>query len=43
MLNVQFERAANIDLWSGRLLDGEIMPVENPHNNAWTKFTDWLF
>ncbi|KAJ5512642.1 Amino acid/polyamine transporter I [Penicillium fimorum] len=39
----KFERAANIDLWSGRLLDGEITPVENPPNNAWTKFTDWLF
>ncbi|KAG0156045.1 hypothetical protein PDIDSM_3221 [Penicillium digitatum] len=39
----KFERAANIDLWSGRLLDGEIKPVENPHNNWWTKLTDWLF
>ena len=31
-VTVQFERAVNIGLWSGRLLDGEITPHEKPHN-----------
>ncbi|KAJ5688980.1 Proline-specific permease [Penicillium macrosclerotiorum] len=38
----KFERAATIDLWSGRLQDGEIMPHKNPHNTLWGKFIDWL-
>lgn len=42
-VTVQFERAVNIDLWSGRLLDGEITTREKPHNNPWRKFVDWLF
>lgn len=40
---LQFERAANIDLWSGRLVDGEIMPQEDKSNNPGRKFVDWLF
>jgi len=42
---LQFERAANIDLWSGRLVDGEIMPHGDPHahRSPGRKFVDWLF
>ncbi|EYE92268.1 putative amino acid permease [Aspergillus ruber CBS 135680] len=39
----KFERAANIDLWSGRLVDGEIMPQENKPSGLGRKFVDWLF
>lgn len=42
ILGLQFERAATIDLWSGRLQDGEIMPHRNPHNTVWGRFIDWL-
>ncbi|KAJ5134736.1 hypothetical protein N7448_000244 [Penicillium atrosanguineum] len=38
----QFQRAATIDLWSGRLQDGEIMPHKNPRNTLWGRFIDWL-
>ncbi|EPS34709.1 hypothetical protein PDE_09673 [Penicillium oxalicum 114-2] len=38
----QFQRAATIDLWSGRLQDGEIMPQPNPRNTVWGRFVDWL-
>lgn len=38
----QFQHAVNIDLWSGRLLDGEIMPQKNPHSTLWGRFVDWL-
>lgn len=39
---LQFQRAATIDLWSGRLQDGEIMPHKNPRNTWWGRFIDWL-
>ncbi|GLI75123.1 hypothetical protein PoHVEF18_003374 [Penicillium ochrochloron] len=38
----KFQRAATIDLWSGRLQDGEIMPHRNPRNTLWGRFVDWL-
>ncbi|CEJ60079.1 Proline-specific permease [Penicillium brasilianum] len=38
----KYQRAATIDLWSGRLQDGEIMPHRNPRNTAWGRFVDWL-
>ncbi|KAF7716441.1 Amino acid/polyamine transporter I family protein [Penicillium ucsense] len=38
----EFQRAATIDLWSGRLQDGEIMPQPNPRNTVWGRFIDWL-
>ncbi|KAJ5664993.1 uncharacterized protein N7477_007441 [Penicillium maclennaniae] len=38
----KFQRAATIDLWSGRLQDGEIMPHKNPRNTMWGRFIDWL-
>ncbi|KAJ5191804.1 Proline-specific permease [Penicillium cinerascens] len=40
--NTKFQRAAAIDLWSGRLQDGEIMPHKNPHNTLWGRFIEWL-
>ncbi|KAJ5104804.1 amino acid permease/ SLC12A domain-containing protein [Penicillium alfredii] len=39
----KFARAASIDLWSGRLQDGEIMEQKNPHQTLWRRFVDWLF
>ncbi|KAJ5907027.1 Proline-specific permease [Penicillium subrubescens] len=38
----KLQRAATIDLWSGRLQDGEIMPHRNPRNTLWGRFIDWL-
>ncbi|KAJ5177105.1 Proline-specific permease [Penicillium canariense] len=38
----KFQRSATIDLWSGRLQDGEIMPQKNPRNTLWGRFIDWL-
>ncbi|KAJ5113874.1 hypothetical protein N7456_002408 [Penicillium angulare] len=38
----KFQRAAEIDLWSGRLQDGEIQPQRNPRNTLWGRFVDWL-
>ncbi|KAJ5381803.1 Proline-specific permease [Penicillium cataractarum] len=38
----KYQRAATIDLWSGRLQDGEIMPHRNPRNTLWGRFIDWL-
>lgn len=39
---LQFKRASNIDLWSGRLQDGEIPPQKPPSNTIWGRFVDWL-
>lgn len=38
---MQFMRAHEIDLWSGRLRVGEI-PARPKSTTAWGKFTDWL-
>ncbi|KAJ5637205.1 hypothetical protein N7490_007084 [Penicillium lividum] len=38
----KFLRAHEIDLWSGRLQDGEILPQKNPRNTWWGRFIDWL-
>ncbi|KAJ5777024.1 hypothetical protein N7520_000270 [Penicillium odoratum] len=38
----KFQRAHEIDLWSGRLQDGEILPQKNPRNTWWGRFIDWL-
>lgn len=40
-ISLQYQRAATIDLWSGRLQEGEITP-RNPSNTLWGRFTDWL-
>lgn len=43
MRNVlQFVRARDMDLWSGRL-DSSKLPVPPVPQNAWEKFIDWLF
>ncbi|OQD74318.1 hypothetical protein PENDEC_c011G03061 [Penicillium decumbens] len=39
--NTKFQRAATIDLWSGRLQDGEITPGKPP-TTAWGRFVDWI-
>jgi amino acid transporter len=38
----KFLRAHEIDLWSGRLQDGEITPHKNPRNTWYGRFFDWL-
>ncbi|KAJ5947850.1 hypothetical protein N7466_000865 [Penicillium verhagenii] len=38
----KFLRSHEIDLWAGRLQDGEIMPAKNPRNTRWGRFVDWL-
>ncbi|KAJ5619167.1 hypothetical protein N7510_003151 [Penicillium lagena] len=37
----KFQRAATIDLWSGRLQEGEIIEQEYPQT-PWRRFLDWL-
>ncbi|KAJ5833579.1 hypothetical protein N7474_001890 [Penicillium riverlandense] len=37
----KFQRAATIDLWSGRLQEGEIIEKEYPQT-LWRRFLDWL-
>ncbi|KAF7591433.1 hypothetical protein BBP40_001594 [Aspergillus hancockii] len=39
----KFVRASNIDLWSGRLQEGEIVEQTSPPNTLWGRFVDWLF
>jgi amino acid transporter len=41
--NAQFIRASNIDLWSGRLQEGEIVEQTSPPHTLWGRFVDWLF
>ena len=38
----KFERASTIDLWAGRLRDGEVEEKPKP-TGVWAKFADWLF
>ncbi|KAK4939850.1 hypothetical protein LTR10_019917 [Elasticomyces elasticus] len=38
----KFARASTIDLWSGRLQEGEIYEAERP-TTWWGRFIDWLF
>ncbi|GFF45131.1 hypothetical protein CNMCM6936_006262 [Aspergillus lentulus] len=38
----KFARAANIDLWSGRLQEGEIIEKHSPMT-WWRRILDWLF
>ncbi|KAJ5908320.1 Proline-specific permease [Penicillium taxi] len=38
----KFQRAATIDLWSGRLQEGEIPPRKEHPNTFWRRFVDWL-
>ncbi|KAI1630166.1 putative amino acid permease [Exophiala viscosa] len=37
----EFARASTIDLWSGRLQEGEIEPMQPP-TTRWGRFVDWL-
>ncbi|KAJ5223473.1 hypothetical protein N7468_008015 [Penicillium chermesinum] len=39
----KIQRAATIDLWSGRLQDGEIPLQEEKPNTLWNRFVDWIF
>ncbi|KAB8068757.1 amino acid permease/ SLC12A domain-containing protein [Aspergillus leporis] len=39
----KFIRASNIDLWSGRLQEGEIVEQTSPPHTLWGRFVDWLF
>ncbi|KAJ5716454.1 hypothetical protein N7493_008365 [Penicillium malachiteum] len=38
----KFQRAHEIDLWSGRLQEGEITPRKEPPTTFWGKFVDWF-
>ncbi|KNG89288.1 putative amino acid permease [Aspergillus nomiae NRRL 13137] len=38
----KFVRAADMDLWSGRLQEGEILVQRRPPQNVWERFVDWL-
>ncbi|OJJ51805.1 hypothetical protein ASPZODRAFT_127940 [Penicilliopsis zonata CBS 506.65] len=39
----KFQRASTIDLWSGRLVEGEIVEDPNPRNTIGKRIVDWLF
>ncbi|KAB8227287.1 putative amino acid permease [Aspergillus alliaceus] len=39
----KYVRAANMDLWSGRLQEGEIVEQRKPPDTPWRRFVDWLF
>ncbi|KAI9036183.1 putative amino acid permease [Aspergillus affinis] len=39
----KFIRASNIDLWSGRLQEGEIIEHTTPPTSALGRFVNWLF
>ncbi|PIG83902.1 amino acid permease, partial [Aspergillus arachidicola] len=38
----KFARSAEIDLWSGRLQEGEILVQQRVPQNLWERFVDWL-
>lgn len=38
----KYVRSSAIDLWSGRLQEGEISPRKPPSTTLWGRFVDWL-
>lgn len=40
---MQFVRSSNIDLWSGRLQEGEIVIREGGPKTRVRRFVDWFF
>lgn len=42
MALMQFVRARDMDLWSGRL-DSSKLPVPREPRNVWERFVNWLF
>lgn len=42
-MKLQFVRASDIDLWSGRVQEGEIVKPTRPPTTVWERFIDKMF